>query len=128
MPRILVIEDNDAVRRMVGRVLVDEGYEVQEAADGSAGLNAYREQPSDLVITDIVMPDTEGLETIRELRRHDPSARIIAMSSAGGSGPAGYLELALKFGARRILTKPFTHDELRTAVAEVLASDAGGER
>jgi DNA-binding response OmpR family regulator len=124
----LVIEDNDAVRRMVRRVLVDEGYEVQEAADGRAGLNVYREEPSDLVITDIVMPDTEGLETIRELCRHDPSVKIIAMSSAGGGGPAGYLDLALKFGARRILTKPFTHDELRTAVAEVLASDAGGER
>ena len=90
MPRILVIEDNDAVRRMVGRVLVDEGYEVQEAADGSAGLNAYREQPSDLVITDIVMPDTEGLETIRELCRYDPPAKIIAMSSAGTGGPAAH--------------------------------------
>jgi DNA-binding response OmpR family regulator len=128
MPRILVIEDNDAVRHMVRRVLVDEGYEVQEAADGRAGLNAYREQPSDLVITDIVMPDTEGLETIRELCRQYPSVKIIAMSSAGGGGPAGYLQLALKFGAGRILTKPFTHDELRAAVVEVLASDVGGKR
>ena len=128
MPRILVIEDNDAVRHMVRRVLVDEGYEVQEAADGTAGLNAYRAQPSDVVITDIVMPDTEGLETILQLCRHDPPAKIIAMSSAGSGGPAGYLELALKFGARRVLTKPFTHDELRAAVAEVLASDVSGKR
>jgi DNA-binding NarL/FixJ family response regulator len=76
-----------------------------------------------LVITDILMPEAEGLETIRALRGDDPGVKIIAMSGADRGRASGYLELALKFGARRILPKPFTRDELMTAVAEVLATD-----
>jgi CheY-like chemotaxis protein len=120
--RILLIEDNDALRRMAHRMLVTAGYDVQDAADGEAGLACYRQQRSDLVITDILMPEKEGLETIRALRRSDPQVRIIAMSGAGQGAAEGYLELALKFGARRILRKPFTQDELLTAVTEVLAT------
>ena len=119
---ILLIDDNDAIREMVRRVLVNAGYAVQEAQDGKAGLAYYHQQRFDAVITDIVMPETEGLETIRELRRADPLVKIIAMSGAGGPAGGGYLDFALKFGAQRILHKPFTADALLAIVNEVLAT------
>jgi CheY-like chemotaxis protein len=122
MYRVLVIEDNDAIRQMVRRTLVAAGYEVQEAANGEAGVECYRQQRSDVVITDIVMPDSEGLETIRALCRYDAGVKIIAMSGGGRGRSNEYLELAGRFGARRTLSKPFTGDDLRNAVAEVLAS------
>jgi DNA-binding response OmpR family regulator len=122
MKRILVIEDDAAMRRMLHRILADAGYDVQEAADGTAGLTAYRQQRSDLVIADIVMPNTEGLETIRALRRHDATVNIIAISGADRGRADNYLDLAVKFGACRALVKPFSQDEFLTAVSDVLGS------
>jgi two-component system, chemotaxis family, chemotaxis protein CheY len=118
--RILLIDDNYRLRKMARVMLTTAGYDVEEAANGRAGVACYRLQPSDLVITDILMPEQEGLETIRELRLLDPAVKIIAMSGAA-QDRAGYLDLALKFGARRTLQKPFTLDELLMAVTEVLA-------
>jgi CheY-like chemotaxis protein len=124
MARILLIEDNETFRSMVQRMLLAAGYDVEEASDGKAGLACYRQQASDLVITDILMPGTEGVETIRELLRHDPAVKIIAMSG-GGRGPNNYyLEMALKFGACRFLSKPFTQQDLEATVAEVLATNS----
>ena len=117
--RILLIDDNDPFRTMVRRMLVTAGYDVQEAANGETGVASYRQQRSDLVFTDIMMPDQDGLATIRELRRVDPLVRIIAISG-GDPARGGYLEIALKLGARRILQKPFTLDELLAAVTEVV--------
>ena len=102
-------------------MLVTAGYEVLEAADGKAGLACYRPGRIDLVITDVLMPEKDGLETIRALRLVDPHVKIIVMSGTG-QGPSGHLKIALKFGARRILPKPFTIDELLTTVSEVLAT------
>jgi CheY-like chemotaxis protein len=118
--RILVIDDEADVRRTVRRMLVAHGYEVEEAADGDTGIARYRERPADVVLTDILMPGKEGLETVRDLRTMDPEARIIVMSGAG-AGPGGYLNVALRFGAQRVLLKPFSMSELITAVNEVLA-------
>ena len=119
--RILLIDDNDSFRKMVCRMLAAAGYDVLEAGNGNIGLSRYRQQRADVVITDIVMPDGEGLETIVKLRRENPHVKIIAMSGADGQDGA-YLQSALLFGARRTLQKPFTQDELLTAVAEVLAT------
>jgi CheY-like chemotaxis protein len=119
--RILLIDDNDSFRKMVCRMLVAAGYDVQEAGNGKTGLARYRQQRVDVVVTDIVMPDMEGLETIVKLRREDPHVKIIAMSGADEKDGA-YLQSALLFGARRTLQKPFTKDELLTAVTEVLAT------
>ena len=118
--RILVIDDDEMIRALTCRFLVTVGYDVQDAASGKAGLACLRQQQADVIITDIVMPDMEGLELIRELRRADPAVKIIAMSG-GGRGPASYLELALKFGARQVLPKPFTKDSLIAVVKDVLA-------
>jgi DNA-binding response OmpR family regulator len=123
MQRILVIEDDEAVRKLVIRHLVAAGYEVQEADNGKTGLASYRQQQSDLVITDIVMPETEGLEAIRELRRVNPEVKIIAMSGAVGGRADRYLGLAMGFGALRILSKPFTGADLLSVVAEVLTAE-----
>jgi CheY-like chemotaxis protein len=101
-------------------MLVTAGYDVQEAADGKAGLGCYRRQHSDVVITDLVIPEREGLETIQELRRLDPEAKIIAMS--GSALAHSYFDAAIEFGARRILRKPFTVDQLLATVTEVLAT------
>jgi CheY-like chemotaxis protein len=91
MARILVIEDDDAVRGLVLRHLVAAGYEVQDAANGKMGLASYRQQRSDLVITDIVMPETEGLETIRELRRVNPQVKSSRSLVQQGAVPTGIL-------------------------------------
>jgi CheY-like chemotaxis protein len=96
------------------------GYEVAEAPDGTQGIRLYRQQPCDLVITDIIMPEKEGLETIRELRRDFPDVKILAISGGGRIRPDEYLPLAKKFGAHRTLAKPFEQKELLEAVQELL--------
>ena len=123
MARILLVEDDEAVRKILRKTLVSAGYEVEEAPNGNIALAAYRRQASDVVITDLVMPEKDGLETIRELRRLDPAAKIIAMSGGGRIlGPAQlYLESARLFGALQILAKPFTASALLKAVSDVLS-------
>jgi CheY-like chemotaxis protein len=120
--RVLLIDDDDLWRKVVRLMLVTAGYDVQEASDGLLGMRAYQQQRSDVVITDIVMPNMEGLETILALGRIDPHVKIIAMS-ASGEAPLGHLHVALRLGARRILHKPFTRDEILIAITEVLATD-----
>jgi CheY-like chemotaxis protein len=121
--RILLIDDDDAFRGLVTAMLTTAGYDVQEAADGKRGLLAYRQQPSDVVLTDILMPVADGLETIQALKRIDPDVKIIAMSVTG-EGPFEHLETAVAFGARRILRKPFSRDELLSTLNDVTAGAA----
>jgi DNA-binding response OmpR family regulator len=119
--RILLIDDDTQFRKLVTVMLTSAGYDVQEASNGIAGLASYRQQRADVVLTDILMPEMEGLETIRELRKIDPQVKIIAMS-VEGEGRFGHLTIALRMGARRILHKPFSSDELLTTVTEVIAA------
>lgn len=121
MPRILVIDDDEQVRGLLVRMLERGGFdEVDQAADGNAGLARHRAQPADLVITDIVMPEKEGLETIQDLRRDSPGTRIIAISGGGLNQPGNYLQLARHFGAHQVLTKPIHYDTLISTVNSVL--------
>jgi len=124
MARILVIEDVDEVRWMIRRTLEAQGYEVVEASGGIEGVELFREKPTDLIVTDILMPDKEGIEIIRELSSEFPDVKIIAISGGGKMGPYDYLELAKKFGASRTLAKPFGVKELIKIVQELLP---GGE-
>jgi YesN/AraC family two-component response regulator len=117
---ILLIDDDDRFRKLVRVMLTTAGYDVQEAANGKIGLACYRQQRSDVVITDILMPEREGLETIRALKRLDPHIKIIAMS-AGGEERFGYLQTAVTFGALRILHKPFSREQLLSTLIEILA-------
>lgn len=120
MVRVLVIDDDDDTRRMLCEVLTRAGHEAVDAANGRAGVARYRESPADVVITDIFMPETDGLETIQEILREFLQARIIAISGGGWRSDFDYLPSALMLGARRTMNKPFSPAELLQAVAEVL--------
>jgi YesN/AraC family two-component response regulator len=119
-PQILLIEDDNCVRELLQQTLVKAGYDVIPASNGDEGLDLYRHNKPDLVITDIVMPQKEGLQMILELRRQDPKSKVIAMSGGGRYSNTDYLKLAKKFGARATLCKPFQREEILNAVKEVL--------
>lgn len=120
MAVILLIDDDDILRAAVQEALEQLGHQVIGAGEGKSALDLLQANPADLVITDIVMPGMEGLETIIELRRRHPELKIIAMSGGGRSNPGDYLEVARKLGAAHILAKPFTIEELSAAIAAAL--------
>ena len=117
--RILMVDDEAGVRGFLRKVLEDDGYEVIEAGDGKQALRRARSGHVDLVITDLVMPELEGIETIRALRREVPGVRIIAISGAFGGQ---YLAMAQKLGAAAVLNKPVNAELLLARVAELLNS------
>jgi DNA-binding response OmpR family regulator len=121
MRRILLIDDDDELRSALRRTLERAGYEVVAAADGEAGMRALADTTVDLVLTDIFMPNMEGIETIRALRRHHPEVPIIAMSGGTGFRAEDYLDVASSFGAIAVLAKPFESRELLAAIAKALA-------
>jgi DNA-binding NtrC family response regulator len=120
-PRVLVIDDSAEIREVLRDTLELEGYEVVVAADGATGLWLHRQRPADLVITDIFMPEKDGIEIILELANESPSVKIIAMSGGGRMGNFDYLPFAEQFGAVRVLGKPFKSEQLLEAVRSALA-------
>jgi two-component system, chemotaxis family, chemotaxis protein CheY len=118
MASILVIEDEPETRRMLKETLAGAGYQVAAAADGQEASAAFRANAPDLVVTDIYMPNKDGLEVIMELRARFPRTRIIAIS--GQVTTKNMLPVASTLGAARAIPKPFTPDELLQAVQEVL--------
>lgn len=125
MARILIIDDNTDFRVMLRVMLESAGYAVLEAANGVEGIQAYRKQRPDLVLCDIIMPDKEGLETIREMRREFQGVVIIAMTGGFRDGSLNPLTLAERFGAVRSLWKPFDLETLLLAVQESLRTRPG---
>ena len=123
MTKILVIEDEDSFRNVLVKMLTKAGYEVRQAGDGNQALTVCEEFKPDLVLSDIIMPDKEGLETIQELMDVSPGIRIIAMSGGGRFGPDSYLPLAEKLGAKATLQKPFMREDLLDTVKSVLEGD-----
>ncbi len=122
MARILVIDDEDELRTMLRQMLEHAGHEVSEAVNGAVGIEIYERDKPDLIITDIIMPEKEGVETIIALRRANPELPIIAISGGGRLDATDFLSMAKKLGARHTLTKPFRRDQLLEAVGECLAS------
>lgn len=120
MAQILIIDDEPQIRSMLRQMLEREGYSVLDAANGREALRHLAQNPVDLVITDLIMPDMEGIETIRNLKQAHPGIDIIAISGGGRIGPDTYLELARKLGARFTFTKPIGRSELVTAVRSIL--------
>jgi DNA-binding response OmpR family regulator len=118
MIRILLIDDDESFRKMLRMTLQRANYEVMEACNGNEAVSLFRSQPADLVITDLIMPDKEGLETIQELRQGRPLLKIIAMSGGGRIDAQDYLKIAERLGASRTLAKPFTQAEFLTAIRE----------
>lgn len=123
MAKILVIDDDQQVRHLLVVALTNIGHETRSAENGAEGIRAFRSAPADLVITDLIMPEKEGLETIMELRREFPGVKVIAISGGGRQSGVDFLPLAGKLGARRTLHKPFTIQELFEAVNDVLSAD-----
>ena len=123
MARILVIDDDEYFRATVRDCLLALGHEVIEADDGQKGLNSHAAGGLDLVITDLVMPGKEGIETIIELRKRDPGVLILAMSAGGIARASDYLRIASKVGADRVLEKPFSAADLAEAVGVLLNRD-----
>ena len=118
--RILVIDDESEIRKLFIKKLAARGYEIIEACDGKQGLKLYRENRPDLVITDLVMPEKEGIETITELKREFPKVKIIAISGGGRNIPDAYLQIAKSLGAERTFSKPIDWPELIKAVRKLL--------
>jgi DNA-binding response OmpR family regulator len=120
VPRILVIDDDIDLCLVMREVLQANGYEVSLGADGTQGIASQRNRPASLLITDIFMPNREGIETIRDFRKEFPCVPIIAMSGGGRLRTQGSLFTAKELGAAIILRKPFEMSDLLRSVAEVL--------
>jgi DNA-binding response OmpR family regulator len=121
MAKILLVDDNAELLEMAALFLRQAEHVVTTAADGKEAMRLVEGNAFDLVITDIVMPEKEGLETIMELRRKTPALKIIAMSGGGSVAPEDYLSMARAFGAAQTLAKPFLGEELLAAVDRVLS-------
>jgi two-component system, chemotaxis family, chemotaxis protein CheY len=120
MPRILIIDDAKLVRDILRQFLVKAGHEVIEAEDGVRGAEIYIQSAPDLVICDLVMPNKDGLETLRELRRVDPAAKVIMISGGVPENNAENIQQARELGAIAFLPKPFARAKLLEAVAIAL--------
>jgi CheY-like chemotaxis protein len=115
--RILLVDDDDLSRGTIHRMLERADHEVISTASGAAALELFLQHRPSVVITDLIMPDTDGLELIQELRKVDPDVRILAISGGGRVNANEYLTVARKFGAAGILAKPFSNQELKDALA-----------
>lgn len=114
---ILVIEDEEDIRQMICDILEDEGYDTIQAANGIEGIETLRRVPEiGTIITDLLMPEKEGIETITEIRKDFPRLRILAISGGGICMPENYLNLARAMGANATLSKPFGRKELLDAM------------
>ena len=120
MARVLVIDDQDLVREAIRVALEGAGHEVSEAKNGDQGLDLQKERPFDIIITDILMPVKEGIETIIQVRKEFENLKIIAISGGGRGKSIDYLKLAKQAGADKALPKPFSNEELLSAVNECL--------
>jgi len=120
MGRILLIEDDHQLRKLFQKKMAGKGYEIIEASNGKEGMERFRDASPDLIITDIVMPEKEGLETISELRKMAPGIKIIAISGGGRISPESYLSTAAFLGARHVFSKPIDWPEMLRAVANLL--------
>ena len=125
MERILIIDDEAQIRSMIRLILERDGYAVTEAPDGVEGIRHFRESPADLIITDLIMPNKDGIGMIIELKKEFPAVRIIAMSGGGLNRPEGYLRGARKLGAAYTLSKPINRHELLRAVKDTLKAQTG---
>lgn len=123
MEHILIVDDDRGVRTLLGRILERAGYRVTEAADGRQAMEMVRRDQPALVITDIFMPEQDGLEIVRELRLSHPATGVIAISGGGVGIGLDHLPHAAAFGAHRTLNKPFSSDQVLEAVRSILAPE-----
>ncbi|MCF3651929.1 response regulator [Synoicihabitans lomoniglobus] len=122
MARILIADDNPDLLEITTATLEDRGHEVISVVNGAEVIEQLELQPIDLLVTDVLMPDKEGIETILEIRRTNPILPIIAISGGGHVGPVDYLTMARAAGANAALTKPVAPSKLASAIEELLGN------
>ncbi len=123
MAKILVLDDEPSILLMIKKMLEKAGHEVDIALNGKEGMLLFEKNKPDLLVSDIIMPEKEGLETIFELRRMYPDLKIIAISGGGRIGPDGYLPGAKLLGANMVFQKPLDQKEFVNAVAQLLGEN-----
>ena len=119
--KILLVDDEEAIRKMVRAVLGSEFYDFGEAVNGLDAQIKLEKEKFDLIITDVIMPDCDGIELVMAIRRKLPDAKVIVVSGGGRVRAGHCLDLAGKLGAVRVFEKPFDTAALRTAVKELLS-------
>ena len=124
MASILLIDDDEALRNVTAEILIQAGHEVDDAPDGRSGLELYRMRRSDVVITDIAMPDMDGLELIMTLSRETPKPIIIAVSGDSKMSESVFLPTARRLGVQATMGKPIRAEMLLQTVARLLAGTA----
>ena len=124
MANILVIDDEEGVRRVICKVLLREGHEVFEAPDGKVALELIQDDPPDLVICDLFMPEMDGTEVLSELRRNYPDLQVVAISGGAFRGTVELLDVAKELGAAAVIRKPF---ELAQFLGVVRGALQGGQ-
>ncbi len=121
MKKILIIDDEPPIPKMLKKLLEKNSYQVLEASDGKQGIESYKEHDPDLIITDLIMPEKEGLETIGQLKKLNPNVKIVAISGGGVNDPKMYLHLAENLGAIKAFSKPIDNEILISAIKEILS-------
>ena len=123
MAGVLIVEDNKELREMISISLTRRKFTVIEAENGKEAITHFKPSITDLVVTDLIMPEEDGLKVIMKLREFKPSLKIIAISGGGKAGPGSYLTLARALGADAIYSKPFSLNELIEKIEELLNTD-----
>ncbi len=120
MSCVLIIEDDDDLREMLKAALSRIDIEVQEAGNGREALKHFKPKATDLVVTDIIMPEEDGLKVIMKMKDLKPGIKIIAISGGGKAGPGSYLQMAKTLGADRVFSKPFSVSDLISEISSLL--------
>jgi CheY-like chemotaxis protein len=123
MPGILIIEDDNDLREMLKVSLHRRKYTILEAQNGKDAITHFKPSVTDLVVTDLIMPEEDGLKVIMKLREIKPSIKIIAISGGGKAGPGSYLNLAKALGADVIYSKPFSVNDMIKKIGELLENE-----
>jgi CheY-like chemotaxis protein len=123
MPGVLIVEDDKELREMLKMSLLRRNYTVLEAENGKAAITHFKPLLTDIVITDLIMPEEDGLKVVIKLRELKPSIKIIAISGGGKVGPGSYLNLAKALGADAIYSKPFSISELIEKIEQLLDNE-----
>lgn len=121
MPGILIVEDEKELREMLKISLIRHNFTVFEAVNGRDAITHFKPSSTDLVVTDLIMPEEDGLKVIMKLKEVKPSIKIVAISGGGKAGPGSYLNLAKALGADAIYSKPFSINDLIVKIEELLA-------
>lgn len=120
MPGVMIVEDDISLREMLREALEKRKYTVITAADGREAIAKFRPSVIDLVVTDLLMPEEDGLSVIMNIKHIKPETKIIAISGGGKAGPGSYLHIAMKLGADQVFSKPFLPSELVQKVREII--------